>query len=305
MNIEFKNAYYIKLGTEGQWEESSINEGKVRIGWVEQSLEDINARDWDKIREQLEKEISDKGAVTRDLNALKKIVLTTPDDIWITFYSSHLWWCRIDSGKFKKDKTSKFRLLSENWSCKDSASNPIIISNISGKLSKIQGFRGTICDVKETECLKRLLSNQPSNEFVQIEDKKINLTREVSESIRLLHWSDFETLIDILFTRAGWQRISSVGKTQKFIDMEYREPVTEKLYQVQVKSSSGLREYLDYASKFSKEGFEKLYYVVHSPDKKLSASSQDHPGVELLMADRIAEMVIDLGALGWLMEKIK
>ncbi len=87
--------------------------------------------------------------------------------------------------------------------------------------------------------------------------------------------------------------------------MEYREPVTEKLYQVQVKSSSGLREYLDYASKFSKEGFEKLYYVVHSPDKKLSASSQDHPGVELLMADRIAEMVIDLGALGWLMEKIK
>lgn len=306
MNIEFKNAYYIKLGSEGQWEESSIDEGKIRIGWVGQSLDDINARNWDKIREQLENEISTKGAVTRDLNALKKIALTTPDDIWITFYKSHLWWCRVDSGKFKKDKDSKFRLLSENWSNKDSASNPMIISNISGKLSKIQGFRGTICDVKEIEYLKRLLSNQPSNEFVQIEEDKNILTRAVSESIRLLHWSDFETLIDILFTRAGWQRISSVGKTQKFIDMEYREPVSGKLYQVQVKSSSGMKEYLDYASKFCNERFEKLYYVVHSnPDGKLPTLSQNHPDVELLMADKIAKMVIDLGALGWLMEKVK
>ena len=40
--IQFKNAYFIRLGREGEWEESSIKEGKVRIGWHEISLRTIN-----------------------------------------------------------------------------------------------------------------------------------------------------------------------------------------------------------------------------------------------------------------------
>jgi hypothetical protein len=305
ITIDFDKAYYIKLGSEGQWEKSSIDENKIRIGWAGQSLKDINVRDWNRIREKLEEEISDKGAVTRDLNALKKIVLSTPNDIWVTFYSSHLYWCRVDNNDVKEDSTSKYRTLSKEWSCLDISSNPLIISNVSGKLSKTQGFRGTVCDIAETAYLKRLINNQPSKEFININNNKKELLKNISEAIHLLHWSDFETMVDILFTRAGWQRISSVGKTQKYIDMEYREPVTEKLYQVQVKSSSDLQQFNDYASRFNKGRFEKLYYIVHTPHKSLISRSSTNPNIELLLSTKLAEMIIDLGILGWLMGKIK
>lgn len=312
ITIDFDKAYYIKLGSEGQWEKSSIDENKIRIGWAGLSLKDLNVRDWDIIREKLEKEISDKGAVTRDLNALKKIVLSTPNDIWVTFYSSHLYWCRVDNNDIKEDSTSKYRTLSKKWSCLDVSSNPLIISNVSGKLSKTQGFRGTACDIAETAYLKRLLNNKPSKEFININTSKKELLKNISEAIHLLHWSDFETMVDILFTRAGWQRISSVGKMQKYIDMEYREPVTEKLYQVQVKSSSDWQQFNDYASQFNnyasqfnKGRFEKLYYIVHTPHKSLISRYSTNPNIELLLSTKLAKMIIDLGVLGWLMEKIK
>ena len=304
MAIEFENVYYIKLGSKGQWEESSINEGKIRIGWIKQSIDDINEKKWDKIKQELKQEIHHKGVITRDLNALKKIVLSTPDDIWITFYSSYLWWCKVDNEGVKEDEISKFRTLSKKWSSVDSDLKPLIISNISGKLSKIQGFRGTVCTVKENEYLKRLINNKPSKEFIAINNKKKSLTEAVANVVKLLHWSDFETLIDILFTRSGWQRISSVGKTQKFIDMEYIEPITGKIYQVQVKSSSDLIEYNNYAYKFNNSRYERLYYVVHSPDKSLLNYRHSHDYVELLLSNRISEMVIDQGAISWLMKKI-
>ena len=33
MNVSFEKALYIKLGEKGIWEESSIQEGKIRIEW--------------------------------------------------------------------------------------------------------------------------------------------------------------------------------------------------------------------------------------------------------------------------------
>jgi hypothetical protein len=51
--VDFKRAYFIKLGRGGVWEESSISESKLRIGYGGQSLQDINGGNWGKIREQL------------------------------------------------------------------------------------------------------------------------------------------------------------------------------------------------------------------------------------------------------------
>ena len=51
--VSFKRAYYIKLGRGGEWEQSSIDESKLRIGWGGWSLQDINICNWEKIRRQL------------------------------------------------------------------------------------------------------------------------------------------------------------------------------------------------------------------------------------------------------------
>ncbi len=55
--ITFENAYYIKLGRSGEWERSSIEENKLRIGWPGQTIGDINSGNCDEIRKQIESEI--------------------------------------------------------------------------------------------------------------------------------------------------------------------------------------------------------------------------------------------------------
>ena len=40
--VTCKNAYYVKLGRNGIWEESSLKKGIIRIGWTHQTLADIN-----------------------------------------------------------------------------------------------------------------------------------------------------------------------------------------------------------------------------------------------------------------------
>ena len=42
-DFNFENAYYIKLGLHGVWEQSSIDESKLRIGWSLRSVKDFNA----------------------------------------------------------------------------------------------------------------------------------------------------------------------------------------------------------------------------------------------------------------------
>lgn len=52
MSINFNKAYYIKLGREGCWEESSIASGLLRLGWDEQDISDINLKRWSVVESQ-------------------------------------------------------------------------------------------------------------------------------------------------------------------------------------------------------------------------------------------------------------
>jgi hypothetical protein len=51
--MELVNVFYIKLGRGGEWEADAIGSGKLRFGWREQSLKDINAGKWELIEQQL------------------------------------------------------------------------------------------------------------------------------------------------------------------------------------------------------------------------------------------------------------
>jgi len=86
--IEFSRAFYIKLGVGGKLEKSSINDNSARIGWAFLQLEENNGRDWEAIKIKHKGEYANQGAATKDINALKLIVDSTSDDIWITFHAS-------------------------------------------------------------------------------------------------------------------------------------------------------------------------------------------------------------------------
>jgi hypothetical protein len=304
--LEFVNAYYIKLGQRGVWEESSIAENKLRIGWPEQSLDDINNGNWAVIEKQLRESIPHKISAIRDFNSLKTICNSTIDDIWITFYSSRLWWCKIYNNEVFEDSVSKYRKVKDRWYDHDITGKKLLISNLPGRTAKIQAYRATQCKVNETAELRRLLNNEPSPEYIELNEAKSILISKVESGLKRLHLKDFETLVDLIFRQPGWRRLTSLGKTMKYVDLELEDPITGDLYQVQVKSQSTLQEFNEYSKQFSDREYRKLYFVVHSPDISLAQVDwKEKDNVELLLPKRISEMVIDLGLINWLMKKIK
>ena len=48
--------------------------------------------------------------------------------------------------------------------------------------------------------------------------------------------------------------------------------------------------------------FHKLFYVVHTPKKSLSNANAP-PNTQLVLAEQLAELVVDAGLIRWLIEK--
>jgi hypothetical protein len=129
------------------------------------------------------------------------------------------------------------------------------------------------------------------------------LKKTIAGMITNLHWKDFELLTDLIFTRAGWQRIRELGKTEKTLDLEVSSPVLGERGMVQVKSQSSKREFEKYWREFTRsKDFSRCFYVVHSPDKTLEQIPK-HKRLRLLLAEDIAELAINAGLTEWILKK--
>jgi hypothetical protein len=304
--INFKAAYYIKLGRGGVWEADSIASGKLRLGWKECSVEDINGGKWTVIERQLRAEMQGKppGVATSDLNALKRIVASGPEDIWITFHQNKLWWTRLASGPVKEDKTSKYRLTSQQWSDLDAAGRLLAINDLPGKLTQLQGFRATACRVNHIDLLRRTLNGTRSPLAMAIRAHREILSQHLAEAIKELHWKDFETLVDLVFRAAGWVRVSVLGQHAKGYDIELREPIIGDRYVVQVKSRAGLADLEATIENFSPNDFRRVFFVVHSPQNDLPAPVNLPKHVEIISPQCLATLAMDAGLSGWIEQKV-
>ncbi len=300
--MEISNAYYIKLGKGGEWESDSFAEGVLRVGWEHNDLRDINERNWPRIAEQLRTAQVHSAVATRDENALRQIVESDLSDVWITFSAACLWWCRL-SGPMEEDGKSKFRRTVNGWTDRDAQGRRLTIADIPGKVSKVQGFRGTVCSVPTKE-LWRLLKGEGSPAHAALERAAEVLAKEVSTAIQSLHWKDFETLVDLLFRSSGWRRLGISGGTMKYADLELEEPVTRERYQVQVKSTAGASQFREYRNDFGGRGFRKLYFVVHTPLADLTPDLATE-SAELILPDRLGPMIVKAGLVDWVLAKIR
>jgi hypothetical protein len=304
--IDFVSAFYIKLGRGGEWEDDSIKTGKLRLGWRQQSVDDINAGRWDLIDEQLRAKDEGKrvAATTSDLKALKNIAASTGEDIWITFHKAKLWWTRLASGPVEQDSISKFRRTAGPWSDRGADGRLLVISALPGKISQLQGFRATVCRVHYDDLLRRTLSGTRSAMATAIRDHHDILARDLTMAIKELHWQDFETLVDLVFRAAGWARVSVLGQQAKAYDLELREPITRDRYVVQVKSQAGLADLRKTIASFSSDDFRRVFFVVHSPDDDLAGATGIPDHVEIVSPQRLGELAMDAGLVRWLEDKV-
>ncbi len=303
--IEFSRAFYIKLGRGGAWEPDSISTGRLRLGWSQQSVADINAGQWDHIEQQLRQEHDGKAQVaTNDLNRLRDIVESTPDDIWMTFHKAKLWWTRVADGPVEQDGVSKFRRTALPWSDRATNGRLLVVNDLPGKIAQLQGFRGTVCRVQHLDLLRRVLNGLRSPLADSISAQRTILAGQLTQAIKELHWKDFETLADLVFRDSGWVRVSVLGQHAKAYDLELREPITGDRYVVQVKSQAALADLHDTIAQFSAEDYRRVFFIVHSPAADLESASDLPEHVALVAPSRLAELAIDAGLTKWLQDKV-
>lgn len=316
-NMNISKAFFIKLGKSGIWEEDSIYNNRIRIGWEIIPLELIEKQEWEQINIKIKEDFEarkKKTGWTNDFNALKSICTADSDTVFITFYGGKMWWTKIKCNSVKQDETSKYFETSIPWSDRSINGRLFELNGISGRITKLQGFMGTVCSVGNTlgefEYLKNIINGNETKEFLELVKAKKQLKTALIPAIRNLTPYDFEILIDLIFREIGWKRTSIVGAQMKDLDLVLEEPFSHKLHAVQIKSKSNLpqlRKYIESFNSSYKNDFESFFYFVHTPDDGIEkfVATNTEENIRIVLCDKIADYVIDYGLIKWIMEKTK
>lgn len=226
--------------------------------------------------------------------------------LWVTYYKHALWWCFAKPFVEKLTDDTKTRRVAGKWRNTDICGRPLSMSSLSGKLLSMQGFRGTICQVKERDYLLAKINAEESPEVDAAKASLNQLCRDIETVIRRLTWQDFEILVDLIFRQAGWQRVSAVGATIKSLDLDLISPITAERYGVQVKSKADGKLFELYRKQrlADMQGFTRFYFAVHSPSSDLlDGAPSDDDDVQLLLPSDIARLSVLYGLAGWVIEK--
>lgn len=297
--ISFKKAYFIRLGHKSMWVDYCIKNKVIKLGYESPLHEASLKGDWETLRKYWIDEGKTPGKSRDYVTQITKFYETESDVLWITFYKRKLYWCFSKKKITKLKDDTRERPVIGGWSSKDVDGNELTFDKLSTKITKTQGYQGTICNIQEIEYLKRKINNIP-NEFAETATNDLeNLKKSIEPLIKELTWQDFELLIDLIFTYSGWRRIETLGKTQKSIDIDLLSPVNGIRAFVQVKSASNSQEFREYKEEFEQmDQYKEFYYFVHTWKEKYAAK-------ELYTIDKISSLVINSGLTNWLIEKTR
>jgi hypothetical protein len=124
-------------------------------------------------------------------------------------------------------------------------------------------------------------------------------------AVQMLHsldFRDFEILVDLLFSRSGWQRTGALGQGQRDVDLLLEHPLTGERAWVQVKSKAVQRTLDDYLARFEHDGtFQRFFFVCHSDEGALALPRKPH--LHLWTGAALAEAVMQNGLFDWLMKR--
>ncbi len=296
-----KQARYIKLGSSGQWAEKCIADGTLRLEYINIPYHIAKRGDASELKPLLSPNKS-----TDHARQIINFYHNGPETIWITFYAGQLWWTVTDSEVEYVEGDATYgrhiRKTALGWKNTSIGGTPLNISSLSGALTRSAGYRMTICDIqkKPFDYLMRKIQDQPSLEAESFTVAKTQMLQSLEALIKNLTTDDFEVLVDLIFSRSGWQRVSSLGGSQKTIDMEYLIPVTNERVIVQVKSSTNQKQLNEYLKQFAVYPSDKQLYVYHTASKLDAGSLKS---CELIGPSALAQHTLSTGLAEWLLKK--
>jgi hypothetical protein len=305
--IEPKDARFIKLGEGGRWEQSCLDIDQViRLGYNSPMHDASMASDWEAVTKYwLGVRDGKTQTASNDVRQIRDFYEAPTDTLWFTFNKRMLWWCFAESNVTQLSDLSRVRKVRGTWSHSDINGKPLTVQTLDGRLTKVIGYRGTICglDPEIFEYLVRKINGKKSPDVVRAESQVTDLLLSLEALIRGLWWKDFELLADLIFAKSGWQRVSVLGQTDKDIDLDLEAPVTGKKAFVQVKSYATIETLHSSISQFKSMGqFDEFYFVFHT-GAQLSAFRSDDPRIQIVDVQRLAGLVLNAGLSSWLISK--
>jgi hypothetical protein len=294
---------YVKNGRRGQWWRSARENGQVHLGWKTVPKELLLAPDFSKIRQVLK-------SPAQDFNALQTLLDAPSKHVWITFEDRCMWWCTVHDGANVNpdgESTSQghFWLVCDRpWANHSLNGNLLAMTDLPGTVTTVAGFKGTVCKPKAWSQILRVIRDEKDPDAALAADARKKYKRAVEKLVTRLSWQDFEQLIDLILTRTGWARISTLGKTLKGIDLEVENRTTDEIAFVQVKSTATQKLLSEYVAQFKnqRDRYTRMIFAVHSPTGELRAPA-DEP-IQLWSCDRVAELAVYAGLGEWVESRL-
>lgn len=297
------SVYFIKLGEGGAWEQSCLTDGTIKFGYHATPHDLCLHGGWDEVKAFWTKERKNRATASNDTRQIRTYYEASEQDIFVTFSKGYLWWCRPKGVPIvlPDDDDARLRSTVDGWSNTSLGGEPLLISRLSGKLTKTQMYRGTICDVEERAYLLRRLNDEKTPELAAVEATEKVLLEQILAMVRLLTPADFELMVELVFSNSGWQRQARTGGSQKTMDLDLLLPSTRERAFVQVKSRTTNDQFDAYAEDFAAtDAHARMFYVWHS-----GWVNRDPPlGITLWGPDVIASKVLDAGLLAWLKDRV-
>lgn len=308
MPIAAKAVRYIKLGAGGRWE-NSLDLGELRFGYGNVTHELALEGNREKTKKHLIELGRSPQAAARDAQEVADFYEMDAGCLWITFARDYLWWAFADPrviwiSNGPKRAGERIRRTIGSWQNTDVNGKPLKTKSLSTKLTKVANYRRTICAVKAQDYLLRRINGIDEPIVAKGAEAQAGMLAVTLEALKLLHWADFETLVDIIFARSGWNRVSVLGGTKKLVDLELEHPIINERAAVQVKSVAGQNTLNAYVKKMdATEEFDRFFFICHSPKGKLTPPD-DRPDIHVWTGTELGSIIVRLGLQDWVMERL-
>ncbi len=298
---------YIKLGRGGNWAQPAFERNELHFGYRTIPHDLCLQSDWEAAVRYLTEEGRSLSKARDAVREIRDFYTLESDCLWITFADGHLWWAFAKPevtwlGPEEDGQGARIRKTIGGWHKENIKGEALRIDDWSTRLTQVAAYRQTICSVKEADYLIRRINGVEEPVVARARDARTALIEVATDMIAGLHWADFETLVDLIFARTGWQRISRVGGTQADTDLVLEQPATGEIAFVQVKSKAPQTVLDDYVCRFRRNGtYDRMFFVCHSPSGALSVN--DTTGIHIWAGKWLADAAVKAGLFDWLTER--
>jgi hypothetical protein len=234
---------YIKLGENGKWAASALEQGIIPFGYRSVDHRACLTGNWDEVRRQLLGMGRTASGVSQGLRELKDFYGLPENTLWVTMADGHFWWAFAEGPVVgvehsSADEPARYRRTQAGWSKTSLTGEPLTVRSLSSALTRTASYQMTICAIKHADYLLRRIRDERDSLHAQATALKIEMREIGLLMIRRLDWRDFETLVDLIFARGGWQRSSVLGKDQADVDLILTQPTIGETAWVQIKSQT-------------------------------------------------------------------